>query len=98
MSDDSFVAQIRRLNDEKQQLEKELQEARDTVEEIREEKENLMSLLDKSTQQAVQSKANAEHYRDFALAIDRLLKSLNNNVCRFDDSVCAEKWCGPSKE
>lgn len=97
-SDDSFVAQIRRLDAEKEQLEKELQAARDKVEEMREEKENLMSLLDKSSQQVVQWKSEAEHYRDFAVAIDRMLRSLNTNNCRSDDSVCVENLCGPLKE
>jgi hypothetical protein len=51
-----------------------------------------MLLLDKSTQQAVQWNSDAEHYTD------RLLGSLNKNVCRPDDLVCVENLRGPSKE
>lgn len=93
-SDDSFVAQIHRLEDEKQQLEKKLQAARDTAENFREEKENHQSLLEKSTQQTAQWKSIAERYKDTAVAIDKLLRSLNTEVFYPDDSALVEDMPG----
>lgn len=67
-----------------------MQAARDTVEDIKEEKENLQSLLEKSTQQAAQWKSVAERHKDIAVAIDKLLRSLNTDICCPNDSVCVE--------
>ena len=55
------MAQIHRLEDEKQQIEDEFQEACETVKDLREEKEKLQSLLEKSLQKA---KSIAEHHKD----------------------------------
>lgn len=77
---DSFVAQIHRLEDEKQQLEEKLQVACSAIEVAREEREELRSRLEKSDQQAAQWKLVAERYQDVAVAIRKLLENLDANV------------------
>lgn len=55
------VTQIHRLEDEKQHIEEKFQEACETIKDLREEKEKLQSLLEKSLQKA---KSIAEHHKD----------------------------------